>query len=61
LQIYDLTSSTELYNDIVTTFPYTRTDPSPYVADREIRVRAMYQNGTNAKLFIDTVIGTLED
>jgi hypothetical protein len=61
LQIYDLTSNTTLYNNYVASFPYTWTDANPYVADREIRVRAMYQNGTTAKLFVDAIIGTLED
>lgn len=58
IQVYDLTSSTELYNDIPSSYPYTWTDPSPYVADREIRIRAAYQSGTSAKVFVDTVIGT---
>lgn len=58
VQIYDLTSSTELVNQIVTTFPFTWTDATPYVADREIRLRVAYQNGTTAKIFIDQVIGT---
>jgi hypothetical protein len=57
IQIYDLTSSTELYNG-TPTFPYTWTDGSAYVADREIRLRVAYVSGVTAKLFIDTVIGT---
>lgn len=57
IQIYDLTSDTELYNG-TPTFPYTWTDTNPYVADREIRLRVAYVNGTSAKQFIDTVIGT---
>lgn len=57
IQIYDLTSNTELYNG-TPTFPYTWTDTNPYVADREIRLRVAYVNGTSAKQFIDTVIGT---
>lgn len=57
IQIYDLTSSTELYNG-TPTFPYTWEDTNPYSADREIRLRVAYQNGTSAKTFIDTVIGT---
>ena len=60
VQVYDLTSSTELFNG-TPTFPYTWNDSSPYVADREIRVRAMWQDETDAKIFIDTVIGTSTD
>jgi hypothetical protein len=58
LQIYDLTSSTELYNGVPASWPYTWTDPNPYAANRQIRVRAMYCSGTSAKIFIDTNIGT---
>jgi len=57
IQIYDLTSATELYNG-TPTFPYTWTDPSVYSADREIRLRVAYVNGTSAKRFIDQTIGT---
>lgn len=57
IQIYDLTSSTELYNG-TPTFPYTWTDGSVYAADREIRLRVAYVNGTSAKKFIDQTIGT---
>lgn len=57
IQIYDLTSSTELYNG-TPTFPYTWTDSNPYVADREIRLRVAYVNGTTAKSYISTTIGT---
>lgn len=57
IQIYDLTSNTELYNG-TPTFPYTWTDPSVYAADREIRLRVAYVNGTSAKQFIDQTIGT---
>lgn len=57
IQIYDLTSNTELYNG-TPTFPYTWTDTNVYAADREIRLRVAYVNGTTAKKFIDTVIGT---
>jgi hypothetical protein len=57
IQVKDLTSGTVLYNG-TPTFPYTWTDPSPYVADRQIRVRAAYVSGVTAKAFIDTVIGT---
>lgn len=57
IQIYDLTSNTELYNG-TPTFPYTWTDPSVYAADREIRLRVAYVNGTTAKQYISTTIGT---
>lgn len=57
IQIYDLTSATELYNG-TPTFPYTWTDPSVYAADRAIRLRVAYVSGTTAKKFIETNIGT---
>jgi|GEM_PF-3190301 len=47
-----------LYLDTPPTWPHTWTDPSPYVADRDIRVRAAFQSGTAAKIFIDEEIGT---
>lgn len=57
IQIYDTTSSTELYNG-TPTFPYTWTDASPAAADRTIRLRCAYVSGTSAKNFIDPTIGT---
>lgn len=57
IQIYDLTSSTELYNG-TPTFPYTWTDSNPYVADRDIRLTVTYVNGTSAKKYIRLPIGT---
>lgn len=57
LQIYDITSATELYNGIPT-FPYTWTDSVAVAADREIRVRIHYVNGASAKEFIEQIIGT---
>lgn len=57
IQLYDLTSSTELYNG-TPTFPYTWTDTEQYVADREIRLRVSYVSGTSAKEYIQTTIGT---
>ena len=57
IQIYDLTSSTELYNG-TPTFPYTWTDSSPYAADREIRLRVAKVGASTAKQFISTTIGT---
>ncbi len=61
VQLYDLTSSTELYNDIPVAWPFTWTDPSPYAADREIRLRLMWVDGDEAKLFIDQAIGTVTE
>lgn len=58
VQVYDLTSNTELANEVVATFPFNWTDPNPYVADREIRVRAAYVDGVSAKEFVDVVVGT---
>ena len=50
-----------LYLDVPSTWPHVWQDPSPYVADRDIRVRAAYQSGLTAKLFIDEEIGTSTD
>jgi hypothetical protein len=47
-----------LYLDSPASFPHTWTDPSPYVADRDIRVRAAFQSGATAKIFVDELIGT---
>lgn len=58
VQIKDLTSDTQLVNEVVSSFPFTWTDTNSYVADREIRVRVAYVNGDEAKEFIDAVIGT---
>lgn len=57
IEIYDLTSDTQLYNG-TPTFPYTWTDPNPYENDREIRLRVAYTDGTTAKRFIEANIGT---
>ena len=58
IQVYDLTSNTELYNG-TPTFPYTWTDSVPYVADRQIRLRVAYVNaGTSANQFYSGTIGT---
>jgi hypothetical protein len=57
IQIYDTTSSTELYNG-TPTFPYTWTDGSPAAADRAIRLRVSYVSGATAKEFIEGSIGT---
>lgn len=57
LQIYDTTADVELAN-VITGTSYTWTDPSPAAANRAIRVRIAYVSGTDARLFIDTPIGT---
>lgn len=57
IQIYDTTSSTELYNG-TPTFPYTWTDPAVASADRAIRLRVAYVSGVTAKSFIEANIGT---
>lgn len=58
IQIYDLTHGVELYNGVPATWPHVWTDASPYVSDRQIRVRAAYVSGISAKEFIDQTIGT---
>lgn len=60
IQLYDLTSNTQLYNG-TPTFPYTWTDPSPYAADREIRLRHTLVSGTTAKEFVEAIIGTVTE
>lgn len=57
IQIYDLTSATELYNG-TPTFPYTWTDSVPYVADRQIRLRVAYVTPSAANQFFSGTIGT---
>lgn len=57
IQIYDTTSSTELYNG-TPTFPYTWTDSVAAAADRAIRLRVSYVSGVTAKDFIEANIGT---
>jgi hypothetical protein len=47
-----------LYLGTPSSWPYAWIDTVDYVADRDIRVRAAYQSGTTAKLFVDEVIGT---
>jgi hypothetical protein len=60
IQLYDTTSSTQLYLGYPE-FPYTWTDPDPYADDRAIRLRVMYVDGATAKKFIDTNIGAVTD
>jgi hypothetical protein len=57
VQIYDLTNDVELSNGLSTT-TYSWTDSSAAVAPRTIRLRAAYQAGTDAMLFLEAVIGT---
>lgn len=57
IQVYDTTSSTELYNG-TPSFPYTWTDASPAASSRAIRLRVAYVSGTSAKQFIEASIGT---
>lgn len=58
IQIYDLSSDTELYNGVVAGSSHTWSDPSTPVAPRTIRLRAAWASGTVAKQFVDTGIGT---
>jgi hypothetical protein len=57
VQIYDETSATELFNDIVvgTSKTYSET----YSVDRSIRVRISYVSGATAKEFIETIPSAL--
>jgi hypothetical protein len=57
IQIYDTTSSAELYNGLPS-FPYTWTDAAIAAADRAIRLRVSYVSGVTAKHFIEANIGT---
>jgi hypothetical protein len=62
LLIQDITtpaSPVTLYAGVPASYPHTWTDPVAYVADRDIRVRAAYQSGTSAKLFVDESVGTV--
>ena len=58
VQIYDTTSSTELYNGIAGTSSVTWSDGSAPAGDRAIRVRIQYVNGATAKNFLEANIGT---
>lgn len=62
LLIQDITtpaSPVTLYSGVPASFPHTWTDPTAFVANRAIRVRAAYQSGTSAKMFVDEEIGTV--
>jgi len=61
VQIYDTTSSTELFNGtatagdtVVSGSTVVWTDPAAASADRAIRIRVSYVSGTTAKNFIET-------
>jgi hypothetical protein len=62
LLIQDITtpaSPVTLYAGVPASYPHTWTDAVAYVADRDIRVRAAYQSGASAKLFVDEAVGTV--
>ena len=61
LLIQDLTAAQILYLGRPDTWPHVWTDPAPYAADREIRIRAMYAVGTKATLFIDQIAGSVTE
>lgn len=56
VQLYNLATSTEVYNAIVT--GTSLVVPVTWTTDQSIRIRAMYVNGTSAKKWIE-VVGTL--
>jgi hypothetical protein len=58
LQIYDTSSSTELYNGVPGATSYTWTDPTPAASTRAIRIRIADVVGATAKAFIEANIGT---
>lgn len=58
VQIYDTTSSIELYNGIAATSTVTWNDGSAPAGDRAIRVRIQYVNGATSKNFLEANIGT---
>lgn len=58
VQLYDNTSSTELYNAVVAGTSLVWTDSSPASASRSIRLRVAYCTSSTANQFIDQTIGT---
>jgi len=58
IQIYDVTSSTELANAIASGTTYTWTDPVYAASSRAIRVRVAYSSGTSAYQFLEANVGT---
>jgi hypothetical protein len=57
IQLYDTDNSEELYNG-TPTFPYTWVEGSAYSVDRTIRLRHMFVDGDEAKMFGEATIGT---
>mgnify|MGYP007096398784 CR=1 FL=1 len=55
--VTDPAAPINLYLGTPSIWPHVWQDPEAYVADRDIRLRAMYQSGTVATLFIDEAIG----
>lgn len=51
IQIYDLDTSTELYNDVPAADPLEL--DVEYLADKNIRIRAMYATAATANLFVE--------
>lgn len=51
VQLYDTTNSVELYNGVVT--GTSLSFASEYISDYTVRIRVMYQSGTNANKFIE--------
>jgi len=58
IQIYDATSSTQLYLGVPGTASHTWTDSSAAVGSRSIRLRIMRCVGTSADIIVDKLIGT---
>lgn len=57
LQIYNVTTATEIYNDIVVGTSYSNlyVEGSDYTSGDTIRVRLTYQSGANAKLGFESI------
>ena len=60
VQIYDTTSSTELYNGVPSSWPHVWTDSVAAAADRAIRIRVANVSGATANEFVEANIGTCE-
>lgn len=58
VQLYDTTSSTEIYNAVVAGTSFTWTDSAAASASRAVRLRVARQSGTSAYLFLEANIGT---
>lgn len=57
VQLYDMDANEELLNSATPPFTWSET----YSADREIRLRVMQADADSAKLFVDTIIGTITE